>query len=104
MLIHQNILLGKQQNLVAQMSKKILFHLKKAYLQYILKTRLLIHTLRKQSYQINKNLLLVFMQQNYFVLMTKNFAKSIKSWLFQQNVLLGQQINFFCMIFFLSVY
>ena len=33
----------------------------------------------------------------------KNCAKSIKFWLFYQNVLLGQQKHFFCIHFFLSV-
>ena len=48
-------------------------------------------TLRKQFCQINKNILLVFMQQNSFFEPTKHFAISIKFWLLKQNVLLGQQ-------------
>ena len=47
--------------------------------------------LRKQFCQINKNILLVFMQQNYFVVPTKHFVISIKFMLLKQNVLLGQQ-------------
>ena len=43
------------------------------------------------------------MQQNSFIVLTTNFAKSIKIWLFQQNVLLEQQQNFCCIHFF-SVY
>ena len=48
-------------------------------------------TLRKQFFQINKNIFLVFMQQNSFVVPTKHFAISIKFWLLKQNVLLEQQ-------------
>ena len=67
-------------------------------------------TLRKQFCQINKNILLVFMQQNSFAVPTKHFAISIKFWLLkqnvwlgQQNVLSGQQKMFCCINFFLSV-
>ena len=56
-------------------------------------------TLRKQFFIINKNILLVFMQQNYFVVPTKYFSKSIKFWLFEQDVLLGQKKSFFACIF-----
>ena len=45
-------------------------------------------TLRKQFSQINKNILLVFIRQNSFVVPTKNFSISIKFWLLKQNVLL----------------
>ena len=37
-----------------------------------------------------KTILLVFMQQNSFVVSTKHFAISIKFWLLKQNILLGQ--------------
>ena len=67
-------------------------------------------TLRTQFYQINKNILLVFMQQNSFLVPTKHFATLIEFWLLKQNVLSGQQNFFsgqqkkFCHIhFFLSV-
>ena len=49
------------------------------------------HTLRKQFCQINKNILLVSMQKNSFVVPTKYFSISIKFWLLKQNVSLGQQ-------------
>ena len=72
---------------------------------------LLIPTLRKQFCQINKNILLVFMRQNSFVVPTKHFAISIKFWLLKQNVSLGQQNvlsiqqkMFCCIHFFLSEY
>ena len=42
------------------------------------------------------------MKQNSFVVPKNNFAKSINFWLFQQNVLLGQQQKFCCINFFLS--
>ena len=60
--------------------------------------------LRKQFCRINKNILLIFMQQNSFVVPTKNFAILIKFWLLKQNVLLGQQRKFCCINFFLSEY
>ena len=43
------------------------------------------------------------MQQNSFVAPSKHIDKSIKFWLFKQNVLLGQQTEFCCKHFFLSV-
>ena len=43
------------------------------------------------------------MQQNYFVVPTKHFTVLIKFWLLEQNVLLGEQKNFCCMNFVLSV-
>ena len=70
----------------------------------------IVTTLRKQFCQINKNIFLVFMQQNSFVVPTKHFTVSIKFWLLEQNVLLqqnilsGQQKNVCCIHFFLSVY
>ena len=60
-------------------------------------------TLRKQFCQINKNILLVLMQQNSFVEPRKHFAISIKFWLLKQNVLSGQQKKFCCIHFFISV-
>ena len=50
---------------------------------------------------MNKNILLVFMQQNSFVVLTKSIVKLIKFWLFKQNFLSGQQKKF-CIHFFLS--
>ena len=55
------------------------------------------------SNKINKNIFLVFMQQNPVGVLTKPFVKSIKFWLFKQNVLLGQKKSFVRYIFF-SVY
>ena len=73
------------------------------YFRYII-------TLRKQFCQINKTILLLFMQQNYFVVPTKHFAISLKFWLLEQNALLGQQNvlsaqqkKFCCIYFVLSV-
>ena len=62
----------------------------------------IIRTLRKQFCQINKNILLVFMQQNSFVVITKHFRISTKFWLLKQNVLSGQQKKFCCINLFLS--
>ena len=65
-----------------------------------------IYSLRRQFFRINKNILLVFIQQNSFIVPTKHFAISIKFWLLKQNVLLGQpnffsgQQNKFCCINF----
>ena len=49
----------------------------------------------KKVLSIQKNILLVFMQQNSIVVPTKFFIKSIKFWLFQQSSLLGQQQKYF---------
>ena len=62
------------------------------------------YTLRKQFCQINKIILLVFMQKNSFVVPKKHFSISIKFWLLKQNVLSGQQKKFCCINFFLSVH
>ena len=59
-------------------------------------------TLRKQFCRINKNILLLFMQQNSFIVPKKHFAISMKFWLLTQNVLSGQQKKFCCIHFFLS--
>ena len=61
---------------------------------------LLYIALRKKFCQINKNILLLFRKQIFFVAPTKHFSKSIKFMLLKQNFLLRQQqkfsqINFF---------
>ena len=44
------------------------------------------------------------MQQNSFLVPTKNFAISIKFWLLKQNVLLEQKKTFYCIHFFLIAF